>query len=104
VHELIRSGMDGEAKARATLRSAGHHIGKALATLTACFNPELVLLAGGIAEAGDLLTEPAAEALHAYGAPCFQVPIRKASLAGLSALAGCAVPVFSDLAGCGSFG
>jgi glucokinase len=93
VDELIRSGLSGNEEACATLRSAGRHIGKALATLTACFNPELVLLAGGIAEAGDLLTGSAAEALHEYGAPCFQAPIRKAGLGGLSALAGCAVPL-----------
>ncbi len=91
VHELIRSGVSGDQKARTTLRSAGRHIGKALATLTACFKPELILLAGGISEAGGLLTEPATEALHEYAAPCFRVPIRKAALGGLSALAGCAV-------------
>lgn len=93
VRELIRTAESGNENARATIRRAGRSIGIALATLTACFQPQLVLLAGGIAEAGDLLTEPASQGLQEYGGPYFAVPVRKAALGGLAALAGSAVPV-----------
>ena len=99
VRELIRSAVRGDERARATIRRAGRSIGIALATLTACFQPQLVLLAGGIAEAGDLLTEPAALGLQEYGAPYFAVPVRKAALGGHAAVAGSAVSVAIALGG-----
>ncbi len=91
VRTLIEAASAGEEKSAAILREAGRHIGVAVASLSSFFRPDLVLLAGGISEAGDLLTVPANEAFQHYAASYFHAPIRKAALGSSAGLAGAAV-------------
>jgi glucokinase len=88
VRELIARAHAGEQHSIGTLRQAGNSIGRAVASMVSCFQPHLVLIAGGIAEAGALLIDPANEALTEYGAPYFHVPIRRALLGAAAALVG----------------
>lgn len=37
---------------------SGEILGRALADIAACFDPEAIILAGGVSESGDLLLEP----------------------------------------------
>ena len=68
---------------RATLiERCGRHLGVGIATLVNIFNPEVVVVGGGVIAAGDLLLEPAravvarARALARRGTSCEIVPAR----------------------------
>jgi predicted NBD/HSP70 family sugar kinase len=97
VHGLIVDALQGKVCSIERLHRAGRYIGRAVASLGPCFQPDLVLLAGGIAEAGHLLTESATEACAEYCAPCFQAPIQKAALGAAAALAGAAVALLREM-------
>lgn len=45
--------------ARAALEATGRYLGRLMANLAAAFDPEAIILGGGLAHAGDLLVEPA---------------------------------------------
>jgi glucokinase len=97
VRALIEAARAGDLKSAAVLRRAGRYIGIAVASLSSFFQPELVLLAGGISEADDLLTAPANETFQQFAASYFQAPIRKAALGASAALAGAAVSLLYKL-------
>jgi len=50
---------DGPGDARELLEQVGFHLGIGIANFVTIFNPEVVVLGGGFARAGDLLLEPA---------------------------------------------
>src|SRR5919202_1522204 len=50
---------DGDAAARGALAALGRHLGAGLVSLVNVFNPELIVIGGGLVAAGDLLLEPA---------------------------------------------
>ena len=57
--ELVRRARDGDTRARRALAEIGEKLGSGIASLVNIFNPELVVLGGGFAAAGELLFEPA---------------------------------------------
>ncbi|MBA2476865.1 MAG: ROK family protein, partial [Actinobacteria bacterium] len=61
--ELVRLAQEGDEAARAVLREVGRRLGSGIGSLVNIFNPELVVLGGGFAAAGELLLEPAREVL-----------------------------------------
>ncbi len=89
--ELIQAAKAGDEKSVRVLRRAGEMLGKALASMAAAFEPELVLLVGGISEADDLIVEPANQSFHDCASPLFWAPVRKGTLGGAATLAGAAV-------------
>lgn len=48
----------GDVVAQETLDEVGHFVGLGVATCISVFNPEIVVIGGGIAQAGDLLMDP----------------------------------------------
>jgi glucokinase len=50
---------DGDEEARAALTTLGGHLGVGITSLVNVFNPEVVVVGGGLVAAGDLLLEPA---------------------------------------------
>ncbi len=54
---------DGDLVARAAFTRIGEWLGVGLANLVAAFDPEVVVIGGGVSEAGDRLLEPARETL-----------------------------------------
>jgi glucokinase len=50
---------DGDAAAREALAALGRHLGAGMVSLVNVFNPELIVVGGGLVGAGDLLLEPA---------------------------------------------
>lgn len=56
---VTRAAHDGDAVSIAILANVGHWLGVGIGGLVNILDPELVVMAGGVAEAGDLLLDPA---------------------------------------------
>ena len=66
---LTRLALDGDVGAIAVLERAGEYLGAGLVTLTNIFDPEVIVIGGGAAAAGELLFEPARRVLATRGLP-----------------------------------
>ncbi len=64
---LTRLGLEGDAGAVVVLARLGEYLGAGLVTLVNIFNPELIVIGGGAAAAGELLLGPARRVLRARG-------------------------------------
>jgi glucokinase len=64
---LTRLALDGDSDAVAVVTRVGEYLGAGLVTLVNVFNPELVVIGGGAAAAGELLLAPARRVLAARG-------------------------------------
>jgi glucokinase len=82
----------GDPAARAILHRAGRALGAAFGAAVNLFNPELIVIGGGVAALGDLLLEPARAALPEFSmlAPRSCVRIATSALGDDTALLGAA--------------
>ena len=98
LRDVIESARRGDRRAVDALASAGRAIGIAAASLAQIFFPDRIALAGGLAEADDLVLAPAtAEFRRVVNAGAREhVPMMKASLGWRAALIGAAAPAFGD--------
>jgi glucokinase-like ROK family protein len=62
--DVARAAMAGDVISQQLLSDAGRHIGSALASLINLLNPALIVVGGGVAEAGDFLMGPIQEAVQ----------------------------------------
>jgi glucokinase len=62
-HRLVRLANEGDASARDVLTEIGRRLGSGIGSLVNVFDPELVVLGGGFAAAGELLLAPARQVL-----------------------------------------
>ncbi len=62
-HALVEAAAAGDKPARDALTQLGRMLGAGLGGLVNIFNPELIVIGGGFGAAGDLLFDPAREAL-----------------------------------------
>ena len=58
-HRLARRAREGDPLAIRILTGIGEHLGSGIASLVNIFNPEVIVVGGGFAAAGDFLFEPA---------------------------------------------
>ncbi|MFK0168917.1 ROK family protein [Streptomyces sp. NPDC090306] len=79
---LLAAVRDGDPAARAVLAGAGRHVGAVLAAVCTAVGPEVVVLGGELAEAGEALLVPVREALDARMMPAARpgVVVRTAAL------------------------
>ncbi|WP_339060404.1 ROK family glucokinase [Tepidibacillus marianensis] len=49
------------------IQVAAHLLGKALATVANLFDPEIIIIGGGVSKTGDILFQPIREAFHEHG-------------------------------------
>jgi len=63
-HEVADAARQGDHHAQEILRRAGTFIGIAIAGLINLFNPSVVIIGGGVAQSGDLLTAPIRQAVR----------------------------------------
>jgi glucokinase len=63
-HRLVRLANGGDSTALGLLTEIGRKLGSGLGSLVNAFDPELILVGGGFAAAGDLLLEPAREVMR----------------------------------------
>ncbi len=66
---LTRLALEGDAGSIAVLERAGEYLGAGLVTLSNIFDPELFVIGGGAAAAGELLLEPARRVLATRALP-----------------------------------
>jgi glucokinase len=63
-HRLVRLANEGDAKAIEILDGIGRRLGAGIGSLVNIFDPQLVVIGGGFAAAGDFLLQPAAEVMR----------------------------------------
>ena len=89
--------MDGDRASLEAFSEAGMYLGTAMAALVNLFNPELVVITGGVAAAWDLFIEPAKEELfkRAFQQPAERVKIVRGTLRDDAGVLGAAKRAFS---------
>ena len=99
-HRLVRLANEGEARAIEYLDGIGRHLGAGIGSLVNIFNPDLVVIGGGFAAAGDFVLDPAREILRreALARAGYRVPIVRAELGTAAGLIGAGLVAF-DAAG-----
>jgi glucokinase len=98
-HRLVRLADEGEQRAVAILDSMGRYLGSGIGTLVNIFYPELVVIGGGFAAAGDYILEPAREVLRreALVHAGEHIPIVRAELGTAAGLIGAGLVAFDAL-------
>lgn len=89
----------GDGVALAVLEKAGTYLGAGLVGVVNIFNPEIVVIGGGVAAgAGELLLEPARRELHGHALSPNkeQAPVVAASFGGEAAMLGAAATAFIE--------
>jgi glucokinase len=96
VYEAARAG---DEAARAVFERAGHYLGLGLTHLVNILSPRCIVVGGGIAQAGDLLLEPARRVIARCAFPPAHraVTVVPAALGDLSGAYGAAAMVFHDI-------
>ena len=99
-HRLVRLASEGETRAIEILDGIGRRLGAGIGTLVNIFHPELVVIGGGFAAAGDFIFDPARELVQreALARAGYQIPIVRAELGTAAGLIGAALVAF-DAAG-----
>lgn len=82
--DVIARAADGDTDAAAVWDSAIDALARGLAALAATIGPEVIVLAGGLARAGEALFVPLADRLHRY-APSARLPELRAAVFGYDA-------------------
>jgi glucokinase len=99
-HRLVRLANEGEPRAIEILDGIGRRLGAGIGSLVNIFNPELIVIGGGFAAAGDFVLDPAREILRreALARAGDRVPIVRAELGTAAGLIGAGLVAF-DAAG-----
>jgi glucokinase len=100
-HRLVRLANEGDSAAREILAELGSRLGAGMVSLVNIFNPELIVVGGGFAAAGDLLLEPARERVAREALPPARefVRIVRAELGTAAGLVGAGLVAFEALDG-----
>jgi glucokinase len=95
-HRLVRLAAEGEPRAREILAGMGRHLGAGIGTLVNIFNPDLVVIGGGFAAAGDFMLDPAREIVsrEALANAGDDLPIVRAELGTAAGLIGAGLVAF----------
>lgn len=93
VRDLLVAAQTGDPRARSVLAETGDYLGRAVASLSPIFYPDRVLIAGGLAEAGELLLGPAEESFRSRAGRFYQqnVELRRAALGWQAGVVGAAL-------------
>jgi glucokinase len=98
-HRLVRLAREGEPRAVEILAGIGRYLGSGIGSLVNIFSPELVVIGGGFAAAGDFVLDPAREVLRREGLAGIgeRVPIVRAELSTAAGLIGAGLIAFDAL-------
>ena len=95
-HRLVRLADEGEARAVEILAGIGRRLGAGIGSLVNIFHPELVVIGGGFAAAGDFVLDPAREIFRreALAQAGYRIPIVRAELGTAAGLIGAGLVAF----------
>src|SRR3954468_3956145 len=79
VPELLSLAAEGDTGCRRVIHDAGRVVGRAVADLCNFINPDLVIVGGDLAAAGDLLLDPVREAVQRFAIPAAGEDVRIAA-------------------------
>jgi glucokinase len=98
-HRLVRLANEGDSLARDILDGIGRHLGAGIGTLVNIFNPELVVIGGGFAAAGDFILDPAREIVRreALARAGYRLQIVRGELGTSAGLIGAGLVAFDAL-------
>ncbi len=97
---VVAAAREGDAVARGVIELIGGRLGVALASLANAFDPDVIVLGGGVMEAGELLLGPArAELRRRALPPQTDVPVRAAELGADAGMIGAAILAREELEG-----
>lgn len=98
-HRLVRLANEGESRAVEILDGIGRYLGAGIGTLVNIFNPELVVIGGGFAAAGDFILDPAREIVRreALARAGYRLEIVRAELGTAAGLIGAGLVAFDAL-------
>ena len=90
--EVLKLARHGDPRARKVIAEAGYYLGLALANLVDILNPQMIVIGGGVAAAGNLLLAPARETMRRWAQPLAakQVRILRSRLGARAGLLGIA--------------
>jgi len=99
-HRLVRLGTEGDEEALAILDDIGRHLGAGIGSLINIFDPDIVVIGGGFAAAGDLILGPAREVARrdALTPAAESAEIVRAELGTMAGLIGAGLSAFEALA------
>jgi glucokinase len=90
--------LEGDKLATDVVADAGRHLGVALASLANIFDPDVILIGGGVSVVGDLLLEPAREELRSRALPPMnKTPVKLAELGPEAGMVGAAAMALIEL-------
>lgn len=97
--ELIQLAQQGNGAAKKLIAEAGEYLGLALANMVSILNPEMIVIGGGVAAAGNLLLAPAKKTMRKWAQPLAskQVRIARSRLGERAALLGMAKMAFDHV-------
>jgi glucokinase-like ROK family protein len=97
--DLVEAAAHGDFFAVEALGRVGHHIGRMLATLVNFYNPTLIVLGGGVANAGDLLLASIRQTIYSRSLPLATRDLRisRSMLGDKGGLYGAAFAVLDEL-------
>ena len=88
---VTAAAQSGDEAAIGAVAAIGHHLGVVLSSLANIFDPDLIVIGGGVSVAGELLLEPAREVLRARALPPMnEVEVRAAELGPEAGMIGAA--------------
>jgi predicted NBD/HSP70 family sugar kinase len=89
VQDLLAAARSGDSDAVATLTGYGRLLGRGTAALASLIDPGVVVFAGGLVQAFDLLAVPMRDAMAEYASPAGRtVPVVPAALGGAAGVIG----------------
>jgi glucokinase len=90
--DVTRLAVHGDKRAQEILHQAGYYLGLALANLVSTLNPEVIVVGGGVAEAGELVLKPARQTMMHWAQPIAvkQTRLVHSQLGGAASLLGIA--------------
>jgi glucokinase len=100
-HRLVRLASEGDATAVEILDGIGRKLGAAIGSFVNIFRPQLVVIGGGFATAGEFLLGPARETMRREALPPAndRVEIVRAELGTAAGVIGAALVAYDELAG-----
>jgi glucokinase len=98
-HRLVRLAAEGDSTAVEILAEVGRKLGAAIGSFVNIFRPQLVVIGGGFASAGDFLLQPARETMRREALPPARdsVEIVRAELGTAAGVIGAALIAYDEL-------